>query len=497
MLWIAIVLPALPLETCAAAPELPLAVCDARTVLLANRAARAAGVRAGLKRATALALCPTLAVRTRSAAQELEALKALAGWAGRFTPSVSLVLPDEDSASDAVPAGLLLEVQGSLRLFGGLASLLKQVRAGLVAQGHFAQLAVAPVAQAAWILARAQDGLQVLDPTELLPALSPHPVWLLGPGRAHWEALRGIGVASVGDLLRLPRSGVARRFSPRLLDETDRALGRKPDPREWFEPPLVFDLKLELAARVDHAEALLFGARRLLVQLSGWLAARHAATRQLAFTLWHDDRPPTPLLLNLADPSRDEGRFSSLLREVLSRTRLAAPVYELALRCEAAEASSPLTGELFPRPGSAQEGLMRLVERLQARLGREGIQRLALHADHRPEQAYRSAPLTAPSITSRRPAIDAGSLPARPLWLLPRPLPLAERNAQPMLQGPLTLVAGPERIEAGWWDAACAERDYFVARDDKDALHWVFRLRRPDPEAGSEAPGWFLHGSFG
>ena len=50
-------------------------------------------------------------------------------------------------------------------------------------------------------------------------------------------------------------------------------------------------------------------------------------------------------------------------------------------------------------------------------------------------------------------------------------------------------LAGPERIESGWWDGADARRDYFVAVDGKACWLWIFR--------DSRAPGgWFLHGIF-
>ena len=65
-----------------------------------------------------------------------------------------------------------------------------------------------------------------------------------------------------------------------------------------------------------------------------------------------------------------------------------------------------------------------------------------------------------------------------------------------MLGGqPLRLLSGPERIESGWWDAALAERDYFIAQLPGGALVWVYRARLP--LAASPASGWFLHGRFG
>lgn len=488
MLWIAVCLPELPLEACAAGAA-PFAIGDAQRILHVNRAAAAAGVAAGMRRATAAALCPRLALRARDPAREQAALEAVARWALRFTPNVALVSPPQNPLADEAPAGVLLEVAGSLRLFGGRARLLAELRRGLSKQGHAARVATAPVPHAAWILARAGDDLEARSVAELPQVLSPLPAWLLGPGRAHWEALRSVGIAHIGDLLPLPRTAVARRFSEALLDELDRALGKKADPRAWFVAPECFEARLELAARVDDAEALLFAARRLIVQMSGWLAGRCATTRALVFGLVHEGRAPTVLPLRLASASNDDARFSAVLREVLGKLRLAAPVYELRLRCDDVVAAAPFAGELFPAGGAEQENLAQLIERLQARLGREQVVRLRPHADHRPELAFCADAVNAPAARTQ-PALSG---PPRPLWLLPAPVALAERDHVPLCGTPLTLVAGPERIESGWWDGRWVERDYFVARDADGALAWIFRPRAPDP---SLRQGWYLHGRF-
>ena len=83
----------------------------------------------------------------------------------------------------------------------------------------------------------------------------------------------------------------------------------------------------------------------------------------------------------------------------------------------------------------------------------------------------------------------------RPVWLLREPQPLRDEGGTPLLSGkPLWLVAGPERIEAGWWDGGYAARDYFIAQDNEGALLWVYRFRRA-PEVGEV--GWYLQGKFG
>jgi protein ImuB len=87
-----------------------------------------------------------------------------------------------------------------------------------------------------------------------------------------------------------------------------------------------------------------------------------------------------------------------------------------------------------------------------------------------------------------------------PTWLLPQPLQLEVRGEKPQYHGPLRLLAGPQRLETGWWDAAAqspAMRDYFIARSEEAGLLWVYRERLA-ARAGEEiAPvRWFLHGVY-
>ncbi|NMM79063.1 hypothetical protein B2J89_20715, partial [Acidovorax sp. SRB_24] len=79
---------------------------------------------------------------------------------------------------------------------------------------------------------------------------------------------------------------------------------------------------------------------------------------------------------------------------------------------------------------------------------------------------------------------------------------LAVQGHRPYHHGLLRLLAGPHRVEAGWWTvpeeggAAAAVRDYFVAHNDTVGLVWVYR-ERLGPQA--QAPGpyrWFLQGLY-
>lgn len=380
-------------------------------------------------------------------------LEAIGAWACQFTPKVSL----------EPPQALLLEVEGSLRLFGGLTFLKQKLQSGLEEMGFNAALATAATPRAAFWLSCAGCGhiddvaLEVVCHDETR------------------EFLHSIGMHTVGDLSRLPREGLAQRCGRRLLDEIDYAFGALPEPRAFFEPPPRFSARLELPAPVVHAEGLAFAARRLLVQLEGLLAARQAGVRGFTLVLV-DEEAEARVDVGLASPARDAERFTRLLQEKFSSLRIVRPVE--AIRVEAADfvPINGFTAGMFGDAAAEAEDWARLAERLRARLGHDAVCGLATHPDHRPEHAWRRVePGEWDPHEYRQPG-------PRPLWLFLQPKSLSEPEFE--------LLAGPERIESGWWDGDEASRDYFVARLPDGELAWIYR------EGDLGSAHWFLHGLF-
>lgn len=511
MLWIGVHLPLLSLESFAATltgsdASRPLALLEQHRIVAADDAAMRQGVRSGSKRATALALAPELLCGEADTRRDAEALLAVAHALLMFTPTVTLEPPN----------GVVLEVQPSLRVFHGLDALLPRLVEVLRPLGHAFRIACAPTALGATVLARWRDGFEhgphVRHLDVLQRLLDDVPVWLLGPGREHWEALQGMGLATLGDLRQLPRGGIARRFGETLLADLDRAFGSRADPREPVVLPPHFDGRLELHTRADTTDQVLEGASMLLARLVAWAGAQQARIGRFALAMLHESRhrrdadtpAHTSLEIALAEPSCDAEHLRTLLRERLAHTALAAPTLELQLHCRDVVHAPPPNAELFPTRGSEREGLVRLVERLQARLGRDRVQRLVPVDDHRPErasvciavgEAVPSGEFGSMQAVPSDGGMPAAHAPMRPVWLLRQPLRLAERRSQPIGDDgrPLQLVAGPERIEAGWWDASLAARDYFVARKADGSLVWIYRARLP---SNPEQDGWFLQGRF-
>ncbi|MBK8744252.1 DNA polymerase Y family protein [Propionivibrio sp.] len=475
-LWLALHLPCLPLEA-----NLPLsspsAVVEQGRVLLGDQAARRAGVESGMGIAASRMLAPAIALIARDRPRETSALQTLACWAGNLTPRVSLV-----------PDTLLLEVGSCLRLFGGLEAVVSLAREGVQAQHYSVEVAAAPTPLGAQWLAQARTQALCSDQTTLRQQLETLPVEVL-PHKAA-EALRRFGITTLAAVVRLPSAALARRIGREVVRLIAQALGDQPDPRPDFVFPERFALSLELPATVEYATALLFAARRLIFALAGWLSARQAGVREIVLQLQHR-HTVTDVVLRFADLTADGSRFERVLRERLERFTLQAPVESLLLTATQVVPRPHRNQALFEAAQDTADAIGNLLERLSARLGEKQVYAIATHDDHRPECATQAASLFGKVNSGITPGIPP-VLP-RPLWLLEKPELLSYIQGRPCRCGPLTLLAGPERIEAGWWDTRASRtdvrRDYFIARSADARWLWIYRE--------CQAPGrWFLQGFF-
>jgi protein ImuB len=507
--WIALHLPALALQLTqralepALARSLALAVVDGpaqrKDVVSCNGKARRAGVMPGMKLAAAQALAGDLVAIEHDAEREHTALQELACWAYQFS---ARIVPFQSRDR----SGLLIETGASERLFGGRDALRQRIVGGLRSLGYHATDASAATPAAARVLAHAR-GLGLTAPDEgeasrLHAALGPLPLRLLGWEEQACETLHTLGLSTIGDVLALPREAFARRFGAQQLADLDRMLGTIPDPQPPYVPPEQFRARIELPADLVDIAQLTVPAHRLLRLLEGFLRGHGAGATALLLRIHHSPRreqpvAPTAIGIALAVPERDAQRLLRLLTERLTRTTLPEPAVVVELQLERMAQLVPVSASFLPpAPQTAAQGIgaLQLAEEFHARLGSAGVFQLQAVSDHRPDFAYRVVPL-APD--SPYPQSQTLTPTQRPSLILPAPRRLqtpAEKGGMPQYGGPLALLAGPERIEAGWWDLghprqATVHRDYFVARNGRGQTLWIYReLAAPH--------SWFLHGFF-
>jgi protein ImuB len=487
VLWVALELPSLPLQIAERAGicREPLVISEGPTqrpiVTCANEAARAAGIREGQAVAAAKALAVDLRSVPRDLVAERETLERLATWAGQFTPM-----------SSVDGQGIVMEVGSCLRLFEGHAKLTGVIQRGVRELGFHAAVGIAPTPLAARLFARAEaHGLQVrscLALTDLRERVSGLPLFLLDWPEKTLARLADLGVLRVRDMLELPAEGIARRFGPEIVVSLDRLMGLAPDPREPYVAPPRFRSRLELPAEADGVEALLFPLRRLLFEFEGAMRARGAGVQRLMLILEHGRKARTRVPLDFSSPEREADFILAIAREKLGRLTLPAPTLALDLRADALLAYVPRESTWLP--GAKEQALdrTRLLERLSARLGSDRVFGIAIADEHRPERDWKpnrgQSGVRAGSEQGQTPVVGL-----RPAWLLNRPQKLITLEGEPSYQGELILLAGPERIEAGWWDGEEVSRDYYMAANPRGETFWIYREHR-----GAQA--WYMHGVF-
>jgi len=455
-------------------------------------------------------------------------LEKLATRAQRFTPRVSLVPPD----------GLLLEVKGSLHLFNGMDGLLRDFQSDCRILGVESATALAPTPLAALVAARMGDPFVVTNKAQLVGRLTALPLAPLRWPEDVVERLARMGVRTIGQALRLPRAGFARRFGPEHLAELDRLTGRNADLRHHFQPRERFRRRRELTYEMENKDTILAALAPILADLGRFLELRQAGITELECTLRHRHAESSVCVLRLAAPQANVARLTELLGERLNALVLPEPVRSCELR-----SGLPVLRELSSNPlwqpgeyGGAAAGSesSQLVERLRARLGHEAVYGVQVLQGHRPERAWAACePVLAITSTpatrgangaangsgTTSPALrgagglgslDRASAPMargtsgqrptpmavpwgafrRPLWLLPTPEQLEEIEGVPRRRGTLRFFGDVERIETGWWDGGDIGRDYYTVFDIYGVQLWIFR-ERADPHR------WFLHGVFG
>ncbi|MGQ7301322.1 Y-family DNA polymerase [Marinobacter nauticus] len=427
------------------------------------------GIRPGMRLKTALGLAPDLVILHLDSQQEANLLEEQARWLYRYAAHITL----------SPPHGLWAEVSSLQRLYGGLPAVWQTVEQALAERQLTAWLALGHTPLAAQLLAQAGKGECTADKGHILTALGKLPLVAAGFDEKSCTRLHRLGLNTLAEVFNLPARELARRLSPELLARIQKAQGTRPDPKSPWHPPHRFRQRADFIQEVEHAQGLLFALQRILTELEEDLCWRQQDTDTLHLLLQHRHEEATRLTLQTTGPEHRAESFLKLLRLKLDQHPLRAPVISLSLSVKRfLGREAPVGQDLLGDGQDLNEAWHTLASRLQARLGTEALQQLAPRADHRPEFAWTASAIKPASRHSETPEVSG--LPARPLWLLSTPHPLAEPPAR--------WFSGPERISAGWWDGQRVHRDYYIAQLSSGQLAWVFRDIRD---------GWYIHGWFG
>ncbi|WP_412545227.1 DUF6504 family protein [Maricaulis sp. MIT060901] len=492
-----------------------------------NAAASTAGLRRGQAVADAKSLEPGLQVESASPALDKRLLQALARACGRWSPwtAPDPGLPGED--------GILLDITGCARLFGGEEKLVTATLEAVREQGYIAYAAAAPTLGLAWGLARyaarrESSGFILTDTvSEPLNAL---PVEALRIG-AMAEQLRRFGLKRVGDLAGLPRASLARRFGRELVSRLDQARGLDEEVLSPLQPRTHYRARLRFPEALLLLDSIKQTVRETANTLCEQLDAHGQGLRRAELNLYRVDGKVLLLSLGTAAPARDPAHITRLFSEKLDRAEIdiGFGIDVVELRASETTALNTHQSGLLDSDEMAPDTMARLTDRLVVRLGDDQVQRAARRESHIPERAagwrQNSGPGSAivphagtarapggtalavrdntpvPALTGPESEVD----PDRPLLILARPEP-AQAVAEIPDGPPRSFIwrrvrhlvhraEGPERLAPEWWrdQLSPRSRDYFRVETREGRRFWLYREGLFGLETTS--PEWFVHGA--
>lgn len=490
-----------------------------------NAAARALGMERGARVTDMRALVPDLSVEDASPEEDAADLTRLARWARRWCPWTQ-----EDGAD-----GLLLDVTGSAHLFGGEAAMLADMARAFAAAGLTIRAAAAPTVGAAWALTRhGGRSRTVCADDEVAARLAPLPVAALRLDSDTVLLLKRLGLKSIGDLSAVPREALVRRFrkveapAANPVLRLDQAAGRLAEPMVPGRTQAPLRAVRRMAEPIGDLAGIETVLGDLLADLVRRLGEAERGVRRLVLTGYRVDGSAQSLGARTSTPSRDPAHLARLFAEDLPRLDPGFGFDAMELEAAAHEAMAARQDGLGGEDGGAAR-LAELVDRLMARLGADGVQRLEARGSHVPERAEEAGSLSPPARGSDRCSasgsaakLRAGQRPAPSLPLSPRrgerayrPFRLLARAEEANVlyavpDGPparmtwrrqghrIVKAEGPERIAPEWWreKSGTRLRDYYRVEDETGRRYWLYREGLPGDGRGG-APRWFVQGMHG
>ena len=447
-------------------------------VLYVNTRARRAGVRPGLRYATALAIARDLHAGTVAAAQVEQQVRLLADRLRRFTPHVE---PSPDR-----PGIFWLDAQGLERLFKSLHAWADGIRADLRAIGMHASMAVGFSRFGTYALAASQRetlvAANILDERTLVEHA---PLARIDLEPQVLERLQALGVDTVGAFLRLPPGGIRARFGATTEALYQLATGQRWSPLVPVAPEERYENSVDFDYPDSQVDRLIFVVKRLLDGLVPELARRGKAAAGVALTMTLDDRGRSRRTERVrpAAPTLDVAQLLMLIRLRLDTLQLTAGIVTLALAVEACPASADQRRLFLDQSRRDTEGANQAFARIRAECGDQSVVRARLCNAHLPAARFTWEPLeqvalhASPRVVAARPRVRRIYETAVALALGSG---LRASGSGGQSPGPNAQSLGPYLLSGAWWRGQGVARDYYFVPTADGEMWWMYYDRRRD-----------------
>lgn len=459
-----------------------------RVVKAVNTIAQANGIFVDMVVADGKAILPELKVIDYSPQQAQQLLTALAEWCIRYTPHVSVDLPD----------GLFLDVSGCTHLWGGEDNYLNDIIKRFNGFGYTVCTAMANTAATAWALCRfAEKNKTIVQPGFEMQALSALPPAALRLEAPILDRLDKLGLTTIHSFISMPRTALRRRFGQSILTRLDQALGAQMELLEPIRPIAPYQERLPCLEPICTATGIEIALKTLLDALCLRLTRESKGLRQCALRGYRLDGNIQKIEIGTNAPSRNTNHLFKLFEIHITKIEPGLGIELFILDAFVVEELLATQDTMWTTGSTSEKAISELQDRLAGKIGNKNILCYTPQEHHWPE---RSVKITSSLVKS--PAVHWRSDVPRPSHLLISPEPIEVSVPMPDYP-PLMFIHkgirydvikadGPERIEQEWWKQEGLYRDYYCVEDQHGERYWLFRLG--DYTQG--LPKWFIHGFF-
>ncbi|MEV0394327.1 DNA polymerase Y family protein [Polymorphospora rubra] len=406
----------------------PVAVLHAGRVVACSEAARADGIRRGLRRREAQSRCPGLAVVDHDPGRDARA----------FEPVLAAVEEVAVGIEVIRPGACALAARGPARYFGGEEPAAERIVEHIAqACAVESQVGIADGVFGAGLAARTG---QVVPPGDTPRFLAGLPVEALGrPALA--DLLRRLGVRTLGDFAALPAADVLARFGFDGILAHRLAAGRDHRPLAARRPPPDLAVTETYDEPLERVDVAAFAARSLAERLHDTLAGHGLACTRLVIEavtahgqelhrVWRHDGLLTAAAISDRVRWQLEGWLTAAGRRPgaagATASRPTAGILRLRLVPDGVLAHVGLQPGLWGETGAERDRAHRALSRVQGILGPEAVVTPVLGGGRSPHDQVRLVPWGDERVPTRPgdPAATPG-LPAPPAAAPPGSAPPA------------------------------------------------------------------------
>jgi protein ImuB len=458
-----------------------------RVVKAVNAIAQDKGVFPDMVVADCKAIVPELQVFDYEIDRPQKLLSALAEWCIRYTPLVSIDLPN----------GLLFDSSGCTHLWGGEEAYLREINKRFMKFGYSTRIAMADTIGCAWAICRFGQNGSIVNSGSELKALSPLPAATLRIEPMALERLAKLGLQTVGSFVTMPRTALRRRFGQQLLTRIDQALGAEMEIMEPVQPLVPFQERLPSLEPICTPIGIEIALKTLLESMCLRLNKESKGLRKCELRCYRVDGNIQRIEIGTNRPSRNTLHLFKLFEIKIATIEPDLGIELFILEAPVVEELLSSQDALWTISSANETAIAELLDRLAGKTGGQAIHRYLPDEHYWPERSVKEA-----SSLSEKPVTNWRTDLPRPLHLLSVPefidVSVPIPDYPPLLfkyKGVLHTVKkadGPERIEQEWWIETGLYRDYYCVEDERGARYWLFR-------AGDYNKGevkWFLHGFF-